>query len=80
MVALNIGFLVEGAVVIEVIFSLNGMGTLLYNAVLTRDYPVIQGCFLILTFTVLISNLIADVMYGLVDPRIDDLKKGETTI
>jgi peptide/nickel transport system permease protein len=80
MVALNIGFLVEGAVVIEVIFSLNGMGTLLYNAVLTRDYPVIQGCFLILTVTVLISNLIADALYGLVDPRIDDFKKGETTI
>ncbi|MDD1772483.1 MAG: ABC transporter permease [Methanomassiliicoccales archaeon] len=72
MVALNVGLLVEGAVIIEIIFSLNGMGTLLYDAVMYRDYPLIQGCFLVLTFTVLISNLVADILYGLADPRIRD--------
>jgi peptide/nickel transport system permease protein len=76
MVALNIGFLVEGAVLIEVIFSLNGMGTLLYNALNVRDYPVIQGCFLIITLTVLASNFVADLMYGLTDPRIRDSDQG----
>lgn len=77
MVALNVGFLVEGAVIIEIIFSLNGMGSLLYTAVMQRDYPVIQGCFLVLTFTVLLSSLIADMLYGWFDPRIRDSAERE---
>lgn len=77
MVALNIGFLIEGAVIIEIIFSLNGMGTLLYDAVLYRDFPVIQGCFLVLTVSVLLSNLVAEVVYGLIDPRIRDSAQRE---
>jgi peptide/nickel transport system permease protein len=70
MVALSFGFMVSGALIIEIVFSLNGMGTLIYDAVTARDYPVMQGCFLVLTVFVLAANLAADMLYGVADPRI----------
>jgi len=70
MVALSFGFMVSGALIVEIVFSLNGMGTLIYDAVVSRDYPVMQGCFLVLTVFVLAANLAADMLYGIVDPRI----------
>jgi peptide/nickel transport system permease protein len=70
MVALSFGFMVSGALIVETVFSLDGMGTLIYDAVLARDYPVMQGAFLVLTVSVLIANLIADILYGIADPRI----------
>jgi peptide/nickel transport system permease protein len=70
MVALSFGFMVSGALIVEIVFSLNGMGTLIYDAVVARDYPVMQGCFLVLTIFVLAANLAADMLYGIVDPRI----------
>jgi peptide/nickel transport system permease protein len=70
MVALSFGFMVSGALIVEIVFSLNGMGTLVYDAVVARDYPVMQGCFLVLTVSVLAANLIADILYGIADPRI----------
>jgi peptide/nickel transport system permease protein len=70
MVALSFGFMVSGALIVEIVFSLNGMGTLIYDAVVARDYPVMQGCFLVLTVFVLAANLAADMLYGIVDPRI----------
>jgi peptide/nickel transport system permease protein len=72
MIALDIGFVVAGATLIEIVFSINGMGSLLYEAILARDYPVIQGVFIIMALFVLISNFIADILYGIVDPRIGD--------
>jgi peptide/nickel transport system permease protein len=74
MIALDLGFLVAGATLIEIVFSINGMGSLLYEAILARDYPVIQGVFIIMTLFVLVSNFIADLLYGVVDPRIGDAK------
>lgn len=70
MVALSLGFMVSGSLVVEIVFSLNGMGTLIYDAVLSRDYPVMQGCFLVLTVFVLAANFAADMLYAIADPRI----------
>ncbi|AFD00554.1 ABC-type dipeptide/oligopeptide/nickel transport system, permease component [Methanocella conradii HZ254] len=74
IMALNFGFMVSGALIIEVVFSLNGMGTLIYDAVMARDYPVMQGCFVVLTIFVVAANFVADLLYGIADPRIADAK------
>jgi len=70
VVFLNLGFLIGGATVIETVFSYPGVGTLLYQAVLNRDYPVLQGAFFILTVSVILANVIADLVYPLLDPRV----------
>ena len=67
---LNLGFIVSGATVIETVFSYPGVGRLLYEAVLNRDYPVIQATFLILTVSVIAANVLADLIYPLLDPRV----------
>lgn len=66
----QIGGLLGGAVVTENIFGLPGMGTLIINAINNRDYPVIQGTILFTAFTYLGVNILVDVMYAYVDPRI----------
>jgi microcin C transport system permease protein len=63
--------LFTGALLIEVIFSLDGLGLLGYQATLDRDYPVIFGTLYIFSLIGLILNLISDLTYHLVDPRID---------
>lgn len=70
VIFLNLGFLVGGATVIETVFSYPGVGTLLYQAVLNRDYPVLQGAFLILTVSVVAANILSDAVYPLLDPRV----------
>lgn len=70
VVFLNLGLLVGGATVIETVFSYPGVGTLLYQAVLNRDYPVLQGAFLILTVSVIAANILSDAAYPLLDPRV----------
>lgn len=72
VIALDLGFIVSGAIIIEIAFSLNGMGTLIYDAMMARDYPVIQGAFVVMTAFVLACNFIADLLYGKADPRIGD--------
>lgn len=67
---LNLGFITSGATVIETVFSYPGLGRLLYEAVLNRDYPVIQATFFILTLSVIAANIVADLLYPLIDPRI----------
>ncbi len=67
--ALSLGFVVSGAILTEIVFSYPGIGFLLYQAVQNRDFPLMQGLFLIITLTVLGANLIADVSYTLLDPR-----------
>jgi len=66
-----IGILLTGSVLIEVIFSLEGLGLLGMEAALGRDYPVMFGTLYIFTFLGLVINLIGDLMYTIVDPRID---------
>lgn len=70
LVLLELGWLVGGAVVVETVFSYPGVGQLMFEAVLARDYPVMQGAFLVLTLTVVGANAVADLTYPLVDPRV----------
>jgi peptide/nickel transport system permease protein len=67
--ALAIGFIVSGALLTEIVFSYPGLGSLLLQAVSNNDYALMQGLFLIITFTVLAANLIADFVYVFLDPR-----------
>ncbi|WP_408011497.1 ABC transporter permease [Pseudalkalibacillus sp. A8] len=67
---LSLGFMLGGATVIETVFAYPGVGRLMFEAVLSRDYPLIQGTFLIITFSVIIANLIADLIYPLIDPKV----------
>ena len=69
LIALDFGFLFSGALFIEIVFSLNGMGTLIYDSILSRDYPLIQGIFLTITFMVIAANLIAEGLQLMLDPR-----------
>jgi peptide/nickel transport system permease protein len=67
--ALAIGFVVAGALVMEIVFSYPGVGLTLYNAVTSDDYPLTQGIFLVISFAVLGACLVADMVYVLADPR-----------
>jgi peptide/nickel transport system permease protein len=66
---LAIGFVVSGALIMEIVFSYPGIGLLLLNAVTSNDYPLMQAIFLVITFTVLFANLIVDVIIVFADPR-----------
>ena len=70
LIGLNIGWLISGAVVVEVVFALPGLGQVLAQAVTELDYTVIQGVAIVSAFVVVVANLLADVAYSLVDPRI----------
>jgi peptide/nickel transport system permease protein len=68
--SLAVGFVVSGALLTEIVFSYPGLGWILLQAVGNRDYPLLQGIFLIITFAVLAANLAADCVYIFLDPRI----------
>ena len=67
---LALGFVVSGALVMEIVFSYPGIGLLLVNAVQGTDYPLMQAIFLVITFAVLIANLVIDLILVLFDPRV----------
>ncbi len=68
--AISIGFIVGGSALIEFIFVYQGIGQLLLSSINTRDYPVMQGVFLVITISVILANFLADFVYGWLDPRI----------
>jgi peptide/nickel transport system permease protein len=70
IVALNLGLTVAGAIQIEAVFSWPGLGQAVVEAVARQDYPVMQGAFLLLAISVIFANLIADLLYSYLDPRI----------
>ena len=70
LAALNIGFVVSGAITIETIFSIPGLGLLSYEALSIPDYWVLQGTFLLASGAVIAANLAANLIYGLLDPRV----------
>lgn len=70
VIALDFGFMVSGALLVEIVFSWGGMGTMVYDAVLARDYPLLHGSFLVIAVCVLAANFLADVLYAMIDPRI----------
>jgi peptide/nickel transport system permease protein len=67
---LQLGFLLGGTVVLESLFSLPGLGTLLLSSVLTKDFPEIQGLVLFFAVAIIFINLAVDLSYGMFDPRV----------
>ena len=67
--ALSLGFIVGGTIVMEMVFSYPGIGLLLLNATNAKDYALMQGIFLVLVMAVLVANIIADIVYAVLDPR-----------
>jgi peptide/nickel transport system permease protein len=70
LIGLILGNLLGGIAVVETVFSLPGLGRLLVGAIFARDYPVIQGCMLFITFVYVMVNLVVDLLYPLFDPRV----------
>lgn len=70
LIGMQIGSLLGGAVIIEQIFSLPGLGLLTLTGISQRDYPVVQGCILVIAFIYVMVNLITDILYAYIDPRI----------
>ena len=70
VIAMNLSLVVGGAIQLETLFSWQGLGKLMYEALLRRDYPLLQGCFVITTVAVVVTNFITDSVYALIDPRV----------
>ncbi len=70
IVGLQFGALLSGAIVTEKVFSWPGIGSLLIQAVFTRDYPMVQGCILVISFCYIIANVATELFYAFIDPRI----------
>ena len=70
VLSINVGFLLSATVVVENVFQIPGLGSLLVQSVLTRDYPVIQGLVFVFGVLVIVINLLADLTYALIDPRV----------
>jgi len=68
--ALGLGMILGGTVMVEMIFGYPGMGKLMFDAITNRDYPLMQTIFLFTTIGVLLANLFADILYGILDPRV----------
>jgi peptide/nickel transport system permease protein len=72
IIAINLGLVVGGAIQIETIFSWPGLGNLMYEALNARDYPLLQGLFMLITVSVILANYITDIMYSYIDPRVKE--------
>ena len=70
LIAINLGYVIGGAITVEVVFNWPGLGTLTVQALEARDYPVLQGIFLLLSVSVVVANFAADLIYGRLDPRV----------
>jgi ABC-type dipeptide/oligopeptide/nickel transport system permease component len=70
LMAISVGYVVAGAILVEAVFSYPGIGLETYEAVFAKDYPIVQGAFLVLTLSVVLANFIADLLYFKLDPRI----------
>ena len=72
LIALNLGFTLSGAIQVETVFSWPGLGQLTVRAVNQRDFPVLQGAFLLLAVAVVVANLVTELIYGWLDPRVTE--------
>jgi len=70
LIALNLGFTVSGAIYVETVFSYDGLGKLFQDALAKQDFPLLQGAFLLLAVSVIIANMLADILYTYLDPRV----------
>jgi peptide/nickel transport system permease protein len=76
VLAISFGHLFGGAVLIERIFNYNGLGALLYDGIRGRDGPVMSGAFLLITISVTVANILADLLYTVIDPRVRITRRG----
>jgi peptide/nickel transport system permease protein len=72
ILSLRIGWIVGGAVTIEFVFARPGLGSLLITSLAQRDYPVVQGCLLMLAMAVMLGTLLGDLVQAAMDPRVRD--------
>ena len=70
LIGMQLRYVIGGAVLVETIFAINGIGTLVVNSVINRDYPVVQGVILLIALLIILVNLVIDISYGWLDPRI----------
>ncbi|UUZ96643.1 ABC transporter permease [Paenibacillus sp. P25] len=70
IIGLQLGNLIGGTVLIEYLFNWPGMSTLLVKSIANRDYPVIQGCIVVMAAFFIVVNMVVDLLYGLMDPRV----------
>lgn len=70
LMGLDLGYIIGGSVVIEHVFARTGVGDMMLRAIYSRDFPVLQGCMFVLALAIILGNIIADVTYVFVDPRI----------
>jgi len=70
IVAMNLGLVIGGTIQVETVFSWPGLGRLMYDALMNRDYPLLQGIFLLVSVSVIGANFCADILYGYLDPRV----------
>jgi ABC-type dipeptide/oligopeptide/nickel transport system permease component len=70
LMGLDLGYIVGGSVVIEHVFARPGIGDMMLRAIYSRDFPVLQGSMFVLTLAIVVGNIISDIAYGVVDPRI----------
>ncbi len=70
LLGMRMGWIMGGSVILEIVFNRPGIGRLMVDAIFSRDYPVVQGSMLLLTASILLGNLIADILYAVADPRI----------
>jgi peptide/nickel transport system permease protein len=73
LVVLSFGFVLGGAIVVETVYSWPGLGLMTYQAIEEQNYPVLQAVFLLASASVIVANLVADVTYGFLDPRIEEV-------
>jgi peptide/nickel transport system permease protein len=70
LIAINVGYVIAGAITAEIVFNWPGIGTLTVLALDSRDYPLLQGIFLLVSVSVVLANFAADIIYGFLDPRV----------
>jgi peptide/nickel transport system permease protein len=70
LIAINLGYVIAGAITAEIVFNWPGLGTLTIEALDSLDYPVLQGIFLLVAVSVVLANFAADIVYGFLDPRV----------
>jgi peptide/nickel transport system permease protein len=70
MFALSIGYLLGGSVLVENVFDYPGLGNVLFQAIGARDYPLMSGAFLLITVAIVLANIVADLLYTVIDPRV----------
>ena len=73
LIVLSFGFVLGGAIVVETVFSWPGVGLLTYQAIKDQDYPILQAVFLLSSAAVVVANLVADITYGYLDPRVEEV-------